>query len=242
MNLIGKRCIWNFGTSRSCGVAILLFNDKIRIENFHSDIYGRLIRLDFSYEGLSNFRIVNVYFPNVSSDRIEFINNLSQHLCGAKHLILGGDFNFVLDTNLDKIGGNSDNGTIGSKPFKTIIDKMSLIDCFRYLYPTKRAVTCSMKNVFGGTSNYEIVGSRFDRFYTSAIFKRDIKSFDTVLCVCSDHDFIILTLSGKNETGITYGKSYWKFNDELLNDCNFVTSFEIFWKVVSRTETIDSQW
>ena len=143
---------------------------------------------------------------------------------------------------MDKIGGNLDIGTIGSKPFKTIIDQMSLIDCFRYLYPTKRAVTCLKKNVFGGTSNYEIVGSRLDRFYTSAIFKRDIKSFDTVPCVCSDHDFIILTLSGKNETGITYGKSYWKFNDELLNDCNFVTSFEIFWKIVSRTETIDLQW
>ena len=58
-----KRCIWNFGKSNSCGVAIFLFNQNICIEKFHTDIFGRLIRLDFRYEGFSNFRLVNAYFP-----------------------------------------------------------------------------------------------------------------------------------------------------------------------------------
>ena len=56
-------------------------------------------------------------------------------------MILGGDFNFILDPNLDKIGGNLDKGTIGSKAFKPIIENMSLVDSFRHLYPKKRAVT-----------------------------------------------------------------------------------------------------
>ena len=112
--ILEKRCIWNFGKSNSCGVAIFLFNPNICIEKFHSDIFGRLIRLDFRYEGFSNFRLVNEYFPTNENERLDFIKSFSQHLCGAKNLVIGGDFNFVLDTNLDKIGGNSERGSIGS--------------------------------------------------------------------------------------------------------------------------------
>ena len=93
---LNNRCIWNFSKADSCGVAILLFNDNICIDKFHTDIFGRLIWLDFSVAGFPNFRLVNVYFPTNSTERLEFIQNLSQHLCGAKNLILGGDFNFIL--------------------------------------------------------------------------------------------------------------------------------------------------
>ena len=46
-----------------------------------------------------------------------------------------------------------------------------------------------------------------------------------------------LTCTGGNN-GLTYGKSYWKFNDEILNDNDFVTSFELFWKLISRTDNV----
>ena len=76
-----------------------LFNETICVDQFQTDIFGRLIRLDISVAGFPNFRLVNAYFPNNSTERLDFIQNLSQHLCGAKNLILGGDFNFVLDPN-----------------------------------------------------------------------------------------------------------------------------------------------
>ena len=41
-------CIWNFSKGASCGVAILIFNKDICIENYHSDFFGRVIKLDFS--------------------------------------------------------------------------------------------------------------------------------------------------------------------------------------------------
>ena len=239
-----KRCIWNFGKADSCGVAIFLFNEHICIEQFHADIFGRLIRLDFSCDGYSNFRIVNAYFPCNSTDRLEFIQSLSHHLCGAKNLILGGDFNFVMDSNLDKIGGNLDKGTVGSKPFKSVIEKMSIIDCFRFLYPRKRAVTWTRKNVAtrNETSNYEMIGTRIDRFYISSVLKENLVHFETMPCTCSDHDFIMINLSSKNETGVSFGKSYWKFNDELLDDANFVSAFEFFWKFSSRTDCVSLPW
>ena len=239
-----KRCIWNFGKSHSCGVAIFLFNQNILIEQFHLDIFGRLIKLDFSCDGFSNFRLINAYFPNDRSERMDFIESLSPYLCGAKNLVLGGDFNFVLDTNLDKIGGNQDSGTIGSKTFKSVVEKMSLIDCFRHLYPNKRAVTWMRNNItsHNETSNYEMVGTRIDRFYISSVLKNNLASFDTIPCACSDHDFIMINLNTMSEAGISFGKSYWKFNDELLEDSYFVSAFEFFWKLISRTDCVSLSW
>ena len=157
----------------------------------------------------------------------------------CKNLIIGGDFNFVLDTKLDKIAGNLGKGMIGLKPFKTIIEKLNLIDCFRYLYPKKKMVTWMRKNVPTGneTLNYEIVGTRLDRLYISPILKDTIVNFETSPCSSSDHDFIILTL--KSQGGVSFGKSYWQFNDDLLHDETFCTAFEFFWKIISRSENID---
>ena len=81
-------------------------------------------------DGFSNFRFVNAYFPTDTSERLELLSTFSQYLSGAKNIILGGDFNFILDPNLDKIGGNLTKGTTGSK---TILEKLHLLDCFRYL-------------------------------------------------------------------------------------------------------------
>ena len=93
-------CIWNFGKADSSSVAIFLFNKNSCIDHFHTDIYGRVIRLDFSLDGFPNFRIMNAYFPSDPMERLEFIIIFSQYLCGARNLIIGGDFNFVLDTKI----------------------------------------------------------------------------------------------------------------------------------------------
>ena len=102
------------------------------------------------------------------SERLEFLNTFSQYLSGAKNIILGGDFNFILEPNLEKIGGNLTKSTTGSKTFKTILEKLHLLDCFRYLYPLKRSVTWKGSNV----------GTRLDRFYFSTLIKKSVASFE----------------------------------------------------------------
>ena len=67
-------CIWNFSKGVSCGLAILIFNKDICIENFHSDFFGRVIKLDFSLYGFQNFRVVNAYFQSYYSERLDIIN------------------------------------------------------------------------------------------------------------------------------------------------------------------------
>ena len=58
--------------------------------------------------------------------------------------------------------------------------------------------------------------------------------YDTVACSCTDHDFVVMSLAcNGGNNGISFGKSYWKFNDDLLNDSDFVSSFELFWNLIS---------
>ena len=117
--------------------------------------------------------------------------------------LLGGDFNFIFDSNLDKLGGNLEKGTVGSKAFKSVMDKFSLFDCFRHLHPRKRAVTWMRKNV----QNFEMIGTRLDRFYAASILEEHLINFDTAPCSCSDHDYIVMNLGGNIEPGTSFGNS-----------------------------------
>jgi len=67
--------------------------------------------VDFSYDN-TLFRLFNVYAPNQELDRITFFNIIVPHLVTSYHLCICGDFNFVFDTSLDKIGGNLDKGKV----------------------------------------------------------------------------------------------------------------------------------
>ena len=141
--------------------------------------------MDFSLEGFPNFRLINTYFPTETTERLEFLRNFSQYLTGARNLILGGDLNFVIDTNLDKSGGNPRTGMAGSKLFRSIIDKSNLTDCFRYLYPNKKSATW-----VGTASNYGLVGTRIDIFYISS---SNNDSIITDLKLCPVHVQITIT-------------------------------------------------
>ena len=72
---------------------------------------------------------------------------------------MGGDWNFVENTKIDKIGGNSRKGNEGASIIHTIKSTYKLIDPFRKLY----------KNIKAFTWSCEATGikTRLDRFYIS---------------------------------------------------------------------------
>ena len=41
---------------------------------------------------------------------------------------------------------------------------------------------------------------------------------------------------------MTYGKSYWKFNDSLLDDDEFLQTFEYYWKIISNCNNKDLEY
>jgi len=71
------------------------------------------------------------------------------------------------------------------------------------------------------------LASRIDRFYISKQSAIYISSVNTSPCSISDHDFLYMDLNLPNNSN--YGRGYWKFNNSLLLDSTFCTSFITFW-------------
>ena len=101
----------NLGESHSSGVGIVI-NLGLNYKVLHFDFQGRDLVLDLSINTLE-FRLINVYLPNIHAERKEFISKLSTFMHTKKNIVLGGDFNFVEDIALDKEGGNLKFGDIG---------------------------------------------------------------------------------------------------------------------------------
>lgn len=210
------KCYFSFGSNKSRGVGIVVLNSNITVTKYYLDLEGRMVYIDITFNNIE-YRIINIYAPNNEQERCQFFDDLYPFCITKKHLIIGGDFNCVLDVKLDKIGGNSSYGQGGSEKIKQIVSDFNLVDSYRFLYPDNVKTTwCSSS-----------VSCRLDRFYMSKLISDDILTCNNIPFGHSDHDAVHLEL--KNSNSINFGPGYWKFNNSLLLDKNFVNSFTKYW-------------
>ena len=80
-------------------------NFEFEVLRQFSDPEGRLIIIDIKIEN-KIITLVNIYAPN--DDNPAFFKKVLSHLLSfdCEEIVLGGDFNLVLDVQKDKKGGN----------------------------------------------------------------------------------------------------------------------------------------
>ena len=97
---------FSHGASNLTGVATLIKkNDDIKVVDTRTIFQGRVLLLEITYKNV-NYCLVNNYSPN--NDDQNFIENLFLETLGRSrddYLIMAGDWNTVLNDNLDKLGG-----------------------------------------------------------------------------------------------------------------------------------------
>ena len=101
----GFSAIFSSVSSSSAGVCILFNNNfQFEIKKQFSDPDGRFILVDLKLEN-KTITLGNIYAPN--NDNPNFFKNVLSHLRSfeCENIILGGDFNLVLDVQNDKRGG-----------------------------------------------------------------------------------------------------------------------------------------
>ena len=123
------------------GVGVLFNNNfTFQIMKSYSHPVGRFIIIDIHTEN-KTLTLANSYAPN--NDDPFFCENFFNHLltfdCGK--LILGGDFNLVLDVRKDKSRGNPVTHKNRLKKVQYIIDSLDLIDIWRLLNPDAKRFT-----------------------------------------------------------------------------------------------------
>ena len=95
------------GSARSSGVAIL-YKPSFKLATSCTDDVGRLVIAQFlaSTSDSAPFQVVNVYGPNSRQPGEQFFSSILPQIDPAIHSILCGDFNTVVNPQLDRMGCN----------------------------------------------------------------------------------------------------------------------------------------
>ena len=206
---------FSHGTSNSKGIAILFPPGlDFTITSIDRDDDGRILILKVSIER-KEFTIVNVYAPVQSQPKqqLEFINILKQKIeaLNCETCLFGGDFNFYISPELDKLDSMSisNNNESYRQEIIQMLDTLDMVDAYRILYPHTRRYTWHARGL----------SSRLDYWFISEELLNITKNVDIKPGVFSDHSMVVLEIGNNNTEP---GKGFWKFNSSLLNDKEYV--------------------
>ena len=213
----GGKLIFSHGTRHSRGVAIC-FKSKLNfdIKTVKTCNDGRFIYLDILIDD-SPFKLLNLYAPNRAKCQTNFLlqikNLLLKEDCiNSNELIIGGDFNCVLDPSLDKKGGTeSDNKSRVVNTIGLLMHTFDLHDIWRIKNPDVQKFTWRQKK--------PPVYCRLDYWIISDCLHEYIKVADIKCTPFSDHSAITLCLESPKFESQRIG--YWKFNSSLTTDKNY---------------------
>ena len=127
-------------------------------------------------------------------------------------IIIGGDFNVTLDSDVDCAGGNPSNKN-SIKNIRDICLDFDLVDIWRIRNPDTKRFTWRQKK--------PLIQRRLDYWLISDVCQDDIEKSDIISSINSDHSAIFLHFN--NIVDQKHGPSFWKFNASLAEDGNFVT-------------------
>ena len=217
----GGNIFFSNGSSDSRGVCILIRRGlDLDIKEIRRDDQGRLIFLKAVVHGKSVV-FGSIYCPNRDEvDSIMCVNDWLSSMI-SDHIIIAGDFNLTLDPAKDRDGDQPrlmrDYCRRRSRALKETLEEFRLVDVWRRQNPDASQFTFAR-----GVSR-----SRLDYFFIS---EHLCLSGAQVECnimppYLADHRAVQLKV---DLAGQVRGSGYWKFNNSLLVDENFVEDLRAF--------------
>ena len=204
----GKDAFFSGTSNNSEGVGILI-NPKLSFSiKQHSEIIiGRLHALELNIEE-RDIIILNLYGPN--TDSVNYFEILEKYLKENedKTFIIGGDFNTIIDTELDKKNGRTDTHKLCRNKLSCIIDEFDLVDIWRSKHPSSKKYTWH-------SSSKPPIFCRLDYFLISDNLINNVISCEHGTSYRSDHSPVILNV---NLTNIDRGPGYFKLNNSFILD------------------------
>ena len=164
------------------------------------DPNGRFIICDITAEK-NCMTIATLYAPN--DDNPNFFLNFFDHLNDFQcdEVIIGGDFNLVLDLDMDKKGGLAKTPTESVKILKDFCAQVELLDAWRVLNPNTRRYTWRRKR--------PEIQCRFDFFLITDSLMCNVKSANISTGYKTDHSLIEIKITLHSNMR---GPGFWKLN------------------------------
>ncbi|PIK38051.1 hypothetical protein BSL78_25119 [Apostichopus japonicus] len=204
----------SFGSGASCGTVILVSPKLCHcVGKVEKDHEGRVVCIHLRLTR-GELVVCNVYAPNRPACRKNFFTVLPSFVPGKANCILGGDFNCVPHSALDRRSRKeSPNCTTGMIELGLFVKHRDLVDVWRSQNP--QVVACTWHKPDG------TVSSRLDRFYAPRKFPRSRCSI--ISCPLSDHDAVVLRLQLPESFHVE--KGLWRLNTEIVKEQNFKEQF-----------------
>lgn len=183
----GGEIVYNHGASNARGVAILVKrNSGFEILAEATDETARILILKIKND-LSTFLLVNVYAPTQDDppQQIKIIDFIEESLQGSD-IILGGDFNLILDPSLDK-KAQSPTSTLSNRyrvRVTALLQELHLCDVWRLMNKNARRYTFR-RGIYASCLDYI--------FMSEHLYNTDTKT-SILPCSLSDHDIITLEI------------------------------------------------
>ena len=159
--------------------------------------------------------LANIYSPNEDKPAffLDFFGYLDDFKCDD--IIIGGDFNVVLDLEKDKSGGIAKTHQNSAKLIQEFSDKLDLVDAWRVLHPEARRYRWRRRR--------PKVQCRLHFF----LVNQSVANITTLSdiypgCKC-DHSMITLTFSVHSNPR---GPGPWKLNTSFLAEINYVNQIK----------------
>ena len=167
----------------------------------------------------SKICLASIYAPNTFD--IHFFDSIKSTLLNFSDttLILGGDFNLLVNPNIDCTNPAPASRRISSSCISSFLEDLNVVDIWPLLHP-------SVKDYTFFSSRHSSF-SRIDYFFVSPVLVKYTSSVTILPMLLSDHSPIIFSL--ENFSGSAKVKR-WRFNTTLLQNKDFLTCI---WEKVS---------
>ena len=203
----GFDCYFSSYKSNSRGVAILFNNNfEFKVNGVIKDVNGNYLIVNIKTPE-KEFTLINIYGPN--RDSPDFYAKIENIVIENNYfnIIWGGDWNLVLNPNLDYMNYKHTNNQKAREKVIEITDNLSLVDVWREINPEKRR--------YSWRRNNPLQQARLDFMLVSNSLISYIKDCKILPGYRSDHSIVLIELELKKE-----GKNanLWKFNSSLLKD------------------------
>ncbi|ESO95983.1 hypothetical protein LOTGIDRAFT_144293, partial [Lottia gigantea] len=199
------------GSSNSAGTAILLCNNaNVEILKCYPDPKGYYCIVT-AHIFQTTYILVNTYSPIPDKDQFLYYQNLNNVIKTILDdhnypILIGGDFNNVLNKEDDRLSGNYRIKKKGFKEIFNIINTYQLIDIYRFNMPMSKKYTWKQKK--------PSIHSRIDFWLVSEAVQERITNCKIIPNILSDHSTISINLT-QNES--KQGPSLRKFKNLTLH-------------------------
>ena len=137
----GYKALFSGCSSSKAGVSILFNNNfNLQIHKVFSHPNGRFIICDIVADS-KRLAVANIYAPNEDDPNLfhSFFDHLSSFR--GEEIIIGGDFNLVLDVEKDKRGGLARTHQKAWKVIQDFSENLGLTDIWRLFNPEAKRYT-----------------------------------------------------------------------------------------------------